>query len=118
MAAADRPSPAIPCSDGPGIPEPVNEADVRTTSFADAAALLEGANPVNRCRSGPRPPASLAKAIRDACPHRHATVSRADAAEWLAAYLLAVILDEDHESMRHVRSAMHRVPLAAREVDA
>lgn len=38
--------------------------------------------------------------------------------EWLAAYLLAVIIDDDHNTMRHVRMTMQRVANSTQEITA
>ncbi len=65
-----------------------------------------------------QPTPTLTSAVLTSLPSGDSGQTNASAAEWLAAYLLAVILDDDHRAMQHVRYAMQQVAHRTQEINA
>lgn len=73
---------------------------------------------MNRCRANARQATpTFTSTLAEAPYAREGGHRDARAAEWLAAYLLAVILDDDHKAMQHVRHAVQQVAHRTQEIN-
>lgn len=64
-----------------------------------------------------QPTPTLTNAVLTSLPSGDSGQTNAGAAEWLAAYLLAVILEDDHEAMQHVKYTVQLIAHRTQEIN-